>query len=99
MKRQGGWSLKYIRLGSQNTSDYLALKAFKWYNAAYADLDGSNADYVSAVMKQYPAIWAVNIGWIDTFLTDKRFSLDMTGPLRACSQLQFQIKFWCPVSQ
>lgn len=83
----------------RDTCEYLALKAFKWYNAANADLGGSNADYVSAVTTQYPAIWAVSIGWIDTLLTDKRFSLDMTGPLRACSQLQFQIKSCCPVSQ
>lgn len=58
----------------RDMSDDLALKALKWYNAAYADLDGSNADYVSAVTKQFPAIWAVNICWIDTLLTGKKFS-------------------------
>lgn len=74
MKRQSGWIFEITsNMAHRDTSDYLALKAFKWYNAAYANLDGSNANYVSALTKHL-AIWALNIGWTDTILTDKRLS-------------------------
>lgn len=55
----------------RDMSDYLVLKAFKWYNAAYADLDGSNnADHVSTVTEQYPEIWAEY--WLDRYASDRQ---------------------------